>query len=137
MTHLLHIFSVARTLRFFSLLSWVVLSAACTSVNAPDTSSMLLKTAGGFQVGGEIVPVGATSVEGSKSGTVWANQLSVLYMVPAVSGGRKPVVLLPEFGLARDIYLETPDGREGWAMELLRAGYPVYLVEPAQSKHTG
>ena len=45
--------------------------------------------------------------------------------------------MLPGFGLAAAIYLETPDGREGWAMDAVRRGYPVYLVDPAHSARAG
>jgi len=40
------------------------------------------------------------------------------------------IVLVPGYGLASDIYMTTPDLREGWAQMLYKAGYPVYVVSP-------
>lgn len=102
-----------------------------------ESQPFLIAKAGVFNVGGELVEVHEANVDASESGTVWANQLLVRYFIPATENPKTPVVMMPGYGLASDIYLETPDGREGWAMQFIQAGYPVYLVEPANSTRAG
>lgn len=102
-----------------------------------ENPPFLIAKAGVFNVGGELVEVHEANVDASESGTVWANQLLVRYFIPATENPKIPVVMMPGYGLASDIYLETPDGREGWAMQFIQAGHPVYLIEPANSTRAG
>ncbi len=101
------------------------------------TPPFLIARVGAFHVGGELVEVHEANVDASESGTVFANQLMVRYYLPATNSPKSPVIMMPGYGLASDIYLETPDGREGWAMQFIQAGHPVYLVEPANSTRAG
>lgn len=110
-----------------------VMSNASAEIKSP----FLISKVGAFHVGGELVEVHEANVDASESGTVFANQLMVRYLLPATDDFKSPVVMMPGYGLASDIYLETPDGREGWAMQFAQAGYPVYLVEPANSTRAG
>lgn len=105
--------------------------------NPQNDPPFLISRAGAFNVGGELVEVNEANVDASESGTVWANQLLIRYFIPATENPKTPVVMMPGYGLASDIYLETPDGREGWAMQFVQAGHPVYLVEPANSTRAG
>lgn len=57
------------------------------------------------------------------------NQARITYLVPENPTGPN-IVLVPGYGLASDIYMTTPDLREGWAQQLYKAGYPVYVVSP-------
>ena len=107
------------------------------NVEIPSNLPYMLSRVGVFNVGGELVEVHEANVDASESGTVWANQLLVRYFIPATEALKPPVVMMPGYGLASDIYLETPDGREGWAMQFTQAGHPVYLVEPANSTRAG
>jgi hypothetical protein len=93
--------------------------------------------AGSFHIGGELVAVQSAGIFGKDSGTVWAHQLQVSYYLPDTKRPKTPVVMMPGFGLAKEVYIETPDGREGWAIQFLRAGHPVYLIEPANSLRAG
>jgi len=43
---------------------------------------------------------------------------------------RPNVVLVPGYGLAADIWMTTPDLRQGWAQQLYDAGYSVYVLSP-------
>lgn len=56
-------------------------------------------------------------------------QARITYLRP--ENPTKPnIVLVPGYGLASDIWMTTPDLREGWAQLLYKAGYPVYVVSP-------
>lgn len=56
-------------------------------------------------------------------------QARVTYLRP--DNPTKPnIVLVPGYGLAADIWMTTPDLREGWAQMLYNEGYPVYVVSP-------
>lgn len=57
------------------------------------------------------------------------NQARITYLRPAKPTGVN-IVLVPGYGLASDIYLTTPDLRQGWAQQLYDSGYPVYVVSP-------
>jgi len=61
--------------------------------------------------------------------TTTYNQARVTYLRPENPTGPN-IVLVPGYGLASDIYLTTPDVRQGWAQSLYSAGYPVYVVSP-------
>ena len=79
--------------------------------NPQNDPPFLISRAGAFNVGGELVEVNEANVDASESGTVWANQLLIRYFIPATENPKTPVVMMPGYGLASDIYLETPDGR--------------------------
>lgn len=56
-------------------------------------------------------------------------QARITYLRP--ENPTKPnIVLVPGYGLASDIWMTTPDLREGWAQMLYNQGYPVYVVSP-------
>lgn len=65
----------------------------------------------------------------SKGLTTTKNQARITYLVPENPTGPN-IVLVPGYGLAADIWMTTPDLREGWAQQLYKAGYPVYVVSP-------
>ncbi len=112
------------------------LSAGCSLQQVFDGSERGIGTVSAFAVGGQLVEVRGANVDGSSSGTVYAHQLMVREFLPTRQLGA-PVVMIPGFGLSSDIYLTTADGREGWALDFVRAGHPVYLVEPANSTRAG
>lgn len=76
---------------------------------------------GCFWIGGERV--------GTPHGTLAAGQMFVQYQIPAVQKHDYPVVLVHGGGGQGTDYLETPDGRPGWATWFLRHGYAVYVVD--------
>jgi len=65
----------------------------------------------------------------TKGLTTTYNQARITYLRPANPTGPN-IVLVPGYGLAADIYMTTPDLRQGWAQQLYDAGYPVYIVSP-------
>ncbi|MCQ1766949.1 alpha/beta hydrolase [Neorhizobium galegae] len=84
---------------------------------------MTLKVArqGHFFVEGSYQPSKGRTVSGS---------MAVFYQIPETEGGRKlPLVIIHGAWQTGVNFLETPDGREGWASFFLRRGYPVYVVD--------
>ena len=65
----------------------------------------------------------------TKGRTSTYNQARITYLRPEHPTGPN-IVLVPGYGLAADIYMTTPDIRQGWAQMLYEAGYPVYLLSP-------
>jgi hypothetical protein len=90
-----------------------------------------------FHLGGREVSIAGSGVDANLDDMTYVGQVSVIAVVPERPTERAPIVMLPGFGIAATSYLETPDGREGWAMEAIRRGHPVYLVEPALSARAG
>ena len=100
-------------------------------------SLIAVKTVRAFSLGGQTAEAGRTGINGDISDEVFEGQIAVLGLVPDTATPKFPIVMLPGFALGATIYLETPDGREGWAMNAVRRGHPVYVVEPAQSARAG
>ena len=59
----------------------------------------------------------------------YINQAVVHYMIPKNKTKKYPIVLIPGLCLRASLYLDTPDGREGWAQMFLKQGYEVYIFE--------
>jgi pimeloyl-ACP methyl ester carboxylesterase len=81
-------------------------------------------------VGGEYV---------TKSGTtafIKTNQAHVEYFLPANKNSKKlPVIMVHGSQQTGVNFLSTPDGREGWALDFVRQGHPVYVVDqPARGR---
>jgi pimeloyl-ACP methyl ester carboxylesterase len=102
-----------------------------------STGSLPIASLGSFYVGGSSAEVRQVPrLRASASGTTVEGQTSVHYFLPTRPVG-PPIVLIPGGGLTTDTYLSTPDGRQGWAIGLLRAGFPVYLVDEANTARAG
>ena len=103
---------------------------AAVSVTPPGPAGF-----GVFYVNGKQQPSNWSDNRGSQgrlptSGlTSTKRQARITYLRP--QNPTKPnIVLVPGYGLAADIYMTTPDLREGWAQLLYAQGYPVYVVSP-------
>jgi len=59
---------------------------------------------------------------------MYVTQSLVHAILPQLSRHDIPIVMLPGANLSSYIYLETPDGREGWGHRFARDGYDVYVV---------
>ena len=72
-----------------------------------------------------------TGVERKKTsyGVIAAGQTYVQYLVPAQLRRRTPIVLVHAAGGQMLQYMGDGDGSAGWAHDLARAGYSVYLVD--------
>ena len=63
-------------------------------------------------------------------------QMYVEHWIPAQARHTYPVVLIHGGYLQGSIWISTPDGRRGWAIELVEQGYKVYLVDrPGQGRN--
>jgi pimeloyl-ACP methyl ester carboxylesterase len=111
-----------------------LLTAACQSSPSHDAA---IERVGFTFIGGQNIERPATGILGDTADQIRAYQIAVLSLLPAVRVPKIPVVMLPGFGIAADTYLETPDGRPGWAMDFVRAGHPVYVVEPSHTTRSG
>jgi pimeloyl-ACP methyl ester carboxylesterase len=62
-------------------------------------------------------------------GTASRGPLYVAWLAPEQVTGRFPLVLVHGGGGQGTDWLGTPDGRPGWAFDLVNAGYAVYVVD--------
>jgi pimeloyl-ACP methyl ester carboxylesterase len=67
-----------------------------------------------------------SDVKGKK---IMSGQIYAEFMIPAKRTSPYPVVLVHGGGTTGTIYMQTPDGREGWAQYFLRKGFAVYVVD--------
>ncbi|KAG6808634.1 hypothetical protein H0H92_003438 [Tricholoma furcatifolium] len=72
--------------------------------------------------------VGAQLVQQDGS-TVAAGQMYVEHLTPEKVTQAFPIVMIPGQGMTGTNFLNTPDGRLGWADYFLSKGYEVYLAE--------
>ena len=56
-------------------------------------------------------------------------QAHVLKLTPRQPRHQTPLILIPGQGQTIANFLGTPDGREGWAMDFVRQGFTVYLMD--------
>src|SRR3984885_14831050 len=56
-------------------------------------------------------------------------QMYAEYMIPAKKTHPYPVIMVHGGTMSGTNYTGTPDGREGWAQNFVRAGYSVYVVD--------
>jgi len=88
--------------------------------NPADAPLVLAKT-GWVYAGGHV-----ETIEG-KQYTV--GQIYAEYMIPADRRSPYPVIMVHGGTMSGTNYTGTPDGREGWAQNFVRAGYAVYVVD--------
>ncbi|KAH8832527.1 Alpha/Beta hydrolase protein [Flagelloscypha sp. PMI_526] len=75
-----------------------------------------------FYVGETFVPADNSSIA--------AGQIYVEHLTPASGPSKKyPILFVHGAGMTGTNFLNTPDGREGWADYFLGAGYEVYIVD--------
>ena len=70
-------------------------------------------------------------------GHVHIDHVYASYQYPADQKYRYPILLNPGGGHTARVYDTTPDGREGWSTQLLRAGFAVYNVDRVNSGRSG
>ena len=92
---------------------------------------LVLGDYGVMYVGGEYVLKDGTTVEGR----IKTGQAHVEYFLPAKKTGKLPVIMIHGSWQTGVNFLSTPDGRQGWALDFVRRGYPVYVVDqPARGR---
>lgn len=104
-----------------ALLSFVALAA---TVPGPEragsgTDRVALARVGTFFVGGHYLP----------DRSAMAGQAHILYLLPAHRAHAAPIVFIPGMGQTITNFLETPDGRPGWAWRFVGRGFAVYLMD--------
>ena len=114
-----------KTFRWINCTSkWVfllcVVSGCAVSSNSPGP--LVIAEQGFFFVGGRYVPV-------ANDDHIMADQMYVHYQIPHVKKHPYPIILIHGGGQTANNFESTPDGREGWATNFLRAGFAVYLVD--------
>jgi hypothetical protein len=97
---------------------------------------LVLAGRGDFFTGGQIVtrtfPPGTTN-------RILVGQAYVEYSIPwkLRYGRNTPPIILTHNALAGTLFGSTPDGREGWYDHFVRAGFPVYVVDPPGTGRAG
>jgi pimeloyl-ACP methyl ester carboxylesterase len=82
---------------------------------------------GNFWIPGERVAVGPDVYQHGPMYVAWE--------APEAVTGRLPVVLVHGGAIQGTEWLDTPDGRPGWAQRLVEAGYPTFVVDrPTQGR---
>jgi len=111
-----------------------VLVAATVSISMVGTAHANAKASAPFvktrtfYVGGAVEQIQGRSVP--------VGQARVQELLPRRATGR-PIILYPGLGLSGSIYLGTPDGRPGWAQDLVDMGHPVYVYDPVDTGPSG
>lgn len=134
-----------RSLTFGALillaLTVVGASARGDTVVSKTGRNLQLSAQGSFYVGGHIESQSLTSSEQtgllSEPGRIAVDQMYVEYQVPAVQNSPYPIVLVHGNFHTDRLFKTTPDGREGWFTSFARRGFPVYVVNGANSGRVG
>ncbi|EEP78907.1 predicted protein [Uncinocarpus reesii 1704] len=87
-----------------------------------------------FYVGGQYVNI---SQPPFGPGLVLAGQMYVERLTPAYPTRQYPLVLWPGAGQTGANFLNTPDGRKGWASHWLELGYEIVIVEQPERGRSG
>jgi len=97
--------------------------------NDKKPEPLVIEKQGSFFVNGKTITTNYAGTAGTP-GRIVVNQMYVEYWVPQKKReGAYPVVMLHGSNHTGKTYGETPDGREGWMTDFLRAGYTVYVAE--------
>ena len=102
-------------------------STAAPPSSIPTFSTADIASTGFFYIGGHYADAGGkTYMDGAEY---------VEVMVPKKIRSRYPLVFLHGAGQTATDWLQTPDGRPGWAYYFLKQGYVVYMVDfPARGR---
>ena len=103
---------------------------------------------GSFHVGGERVRIEHAPVEdypyngkftfhSDPNGTHWVKQMYVQYTILDEPKAPYPVLMWHGGGLTGVTWETTPDGREGWDTQFLRAGFDVYISDAVERGRAG
>jgi pimeloyl-ACP methyl ester carboxylesterase len=102
-------------------------SKASPGASIPTFSTDDIARTGFFYAGGHYT--------GDKGKEVMAGAMYVEVMVPKHLRHANPIVFLHGAGQTGTDWLQTPDGRPGWAYAFIKRGYVVYMVDyPARGR---
>src|SRR2546427_7151368 len=103
------------------------ISKAAPPATIPTFSTDDIARTGFFYAGGKYV--------GPKGKEVMGGAMYVEVMVPKKTRHANPIVFLHGAGQTGTDWLQTPDGRPGWAHFFIKRGYVVYMVDyPARGR---
>jgi pimeloyl-ACP methyl ester carboxylesterase len=114
--------------------------------NAPGQikkNALVLKEQGNFYAGGRIelrapnTTAAALPGDGVNPGHIAVYQANVQYQIPATQKYKYPIVLMHGGGHTANIFMMTPDGRDGWFTSLTRRGFAVYAVDGPNRGRSG
>lgn len=88
----------------------------------------LLKEIGLKYFGGTVTEFG---------GVRYSGHIRSQYFIPEVVTCEYPVVFIPGMALSSDIYISTPLGEQGIALDFVDAGYKVFVADEANSGASG
>ncbi|KAF8897146.1 Alpha/Beta hydrolase protein [Infundibulicybe gibba] len=100
---------------------WSHLSLELGAICAAQNQQGTLHRRSYFYVGQHYVPQGNSSIA--------AGQLYVEHLTPAKVTQPLPIVLIHGHGMTGTNFLNTPDGRLGWADFFMSKGYELYIVD--------
>jgi pimeloyl-ACP methyl ester carboxylesterase len=106
----------------------VALAAALSAARA-ETQPLALAGHGYFFAGGQYVENGGKRL--------MAGQMYVEYMTPERVTHPYPIVMIHGTAQTGTNFIGTPDGRPGWAHDLLARGYRVYVVDQVGRGRSG
>ena len=118
-----------------SLLLYPLLAPATGSLHYPNHGPLHQKTLEAFAsrtyfyTGGQYV--NHTLPTSNISQQYMEGQIYVEHLVPGQVTKSHPIVFIHGNAQSGTNWLNTPDGREGWASRLLREGYEVYITDQA------
>ena len=124
-------------------LSFLLGMAASASAAPPNKGPLVLKEQGNFYAGGTIelrspnTTNAALPGDGVAAGHIAVNQANVQYQIPVSQKYKYPIVLMHGGGHTANIFMTTPDGREGWFTSLTRRGFAVYAVDGPNRGRSG
>lgn len=103
------------------------------SQNESESSVLAIKEQGFFTAGGTVLKTDGTfdPIKGQYNPagqTLHADYANIFYQVPQPYNNHR-VYFLHGFGQSRVGWMNTPDGREGFAPMFLRKGYATYLID--------
>ncbi|PPQ96343.1 hypothetical protein CVT26_005027 [Gymnopilus dilepis] len=78
-----------------------------------------------FYIGGRYTPVGADAT----GSAICAGQMYVEHLVPGKVWRKFPILMIPGNGMTGTGFLNTPDGRMGWADYFMSQGYEIFVVD--------
>ncbi len=117
------------SLRIVPALAALLAGVLPVAAQAPAKPSLSIADQGYMFVGGRY--------QTTKDGQIRTGQMFVQYQIPAEKKHPYPIVMIHGGGQTGTNFLQTPDGREGWATYFLRQGYSVYVIDQSARGRSG
>ncbi len=119
---------MTRTAATLAMLAAVAL-APVSPASAQRSKPLVLESVGSFYVGGKM-----TEIDGRAA---MAGHMYVEYMIPARKTQPYPIIMVHGGLRSGTNFTGTLDGKEGWAQQMVRRGYAVYIVDQVGRGRSG